>query len=404
MNQLYFPRAFLEAIGHCERPTTGLTNDALALWDRFVALAKPTARRVALRNLVTSHETFVTFHPTLPTVVNTKVHHGAAPVSGIAGRGLFASKDIQMGEVILTEMAAAVISADGTFVDLTNQAADNLGGPDMLYKVMSSYYPKLIEDTWNPVLCMRSVRFNCSTLSTCKAYASAWFPVSGLINHSCLPNAEWATLEDNMVILAIRPIESGEHITISYCPPLTTWKSMPVFHEDRQRQVYEHCAFKCECKLCTAKLVVDGDTIAKKRALADFQVWVNGLKDPNMVMKECETRFHGSCTNWTFWIVLIDTWFQAYLKVRPDRLDIDRLWRMQQVLGFYQHVEFPHHERGRMCMVAAVTRLYILWLLAQRLPNGSQLRADIFEPAVAALFKLAATQGPKDLMALLLLH
>jgi hypothetical protein len=60
-----------------------------------------------------------------------------------------------------------------------------------------------------------------------------------------------------------------------------------------------------------------------------------------------------------------------------------------------------------MCIVAAVTRLHVLWLIAQRLPDEavvSKPYADLFGPVAAALFELAATQGTGDLMALLLMR
>jgi hypothetical protein len=122
-------------------------------------------------------------------------------------------------------------------------------------------------------------------------------------------------------------------------------------------------------------------------------------------MEQCEASIHG-WTNWTTWIVLA-RWFQAYSTVRLNELNINRLYRLQQVLGlYYRHKRPPHCEFGHMCIVAAVERLHVLWMLAQRLPDEAvpQLCAADFGPAAADLFELAAAQGPTDLMALQLMR
>jgi hypothetical protein len=68
-----------------------------------------------------------------------------------------------------------------------------------------------------------------------------------MFNHSCLPNAQSRSDvkgKSNRLVHALRSIEAGEEITISYCP---SW--WPV--EQRKKELLDKFGFACDCAACT---------------------------------------------------------------------------------------------------------------------------------------------------------
>ncbi|GET91786.1 hypothetical protein, conserved [Leishmania tarentolae] len=98
----------------------------------------------------------------------------------------------------------------------------------------------------------------CASGSTNEASLRALFPLLRHINHACAPNAILVmgrtpvrlsgSDEDNAVasLVALRPIESGEEITVSYVPATTALTVS-------QRELSEMLGFQCRCHLCTHK-------------------------------------------------------------------------------------------------------------------------------------------------------
>lgn len=73
----------------------------------------------------------------------------------------------------------------------------------------------------------------------------AVFETASRFNHSCIPNAYFSWSKANGVeqIYAIRDIEAGEEITLSYCDPL---------YEYSQRcWEFQHYDFTCLCPACS---------------------------------------------------------------------------------------------------------------------------------------------------------
>ncbi|KIW63860.1 hypothetical protein PV04_08832 [Phialophora macrospora] len=74
----------------------------------------------------------------------------------------------------------------------------------------------------------------------------AVFPESSRFNHACAPNAQYFLSSDMLThyVHAVRPIEEGEELTISYAPPLR-------LHADRQQYFENTFQFTCTCPRCS---------------------------------------------------------------------------------------------------------------------------------------------------------
>ncbi|KXT18123.1 hypothetical protein AC579_4541 [Pseudocercospora musae] len=71
------------------------------------------------------------------------------------------------------------------------------------------------------------------------------FPLVSRVNHSCLPNAQHAYNErkGKMLVHIIRPVPSGEEITLSYIPGGPS--------SQRQMELKQNFLFTCTCELCS---------------------------------------------------------------------------------------------------------------------------------------------------------
>lgn len=67
--------------------------------------------------------------------------------------------------------------------------------------------------------------------------------ISSNFNHSCDPNLEIVTKKGKMIFRAIRPINQGEELTISYIEP----------YDDKERRIdtlFNNYGFICNCPKC----------------------------------------------------------------------------------------------------------------------------------------------------------
>ncbi|KAL5730979.1 Histone-lysine N-methyltransferase atxr2 [Ranunculus cassubicifolius] len=87
---------------------------------------------------------------------------------------------------------------------------------------------------------------------------SAFFPLHSCLNHSCDPNAKAFKRDEDRdgqaIISAIRPIQKGEEITISYIDEDLPWK-------ERQALLADY-GFKCKCSKC---LEEEGEELLPKK-------------------------------------------------------------------------------------------------------------------------------------------
>jgi hypothetical protein len=211
------------------------------------------------------------------------------------GFGLFATKDIPAGAVILCEKALAIVwshEGDG-WTALTVDARDgqtrvqpvgltkNLvaklnANPSLIAKATSLFGDHtglgtqvLIKDG-APVIDTFQIHdiVSRNAFGPGEVFASSkqqqdgrkastglWVR-SAYINHSCIPNAAKDSMGDLMVFRAVRDIAAGEEITHCY--------SEAIDLKDRAANLKTTWGFECDCKLCKAEKK-DGAALRTKR-------------------------------------------------------------------------------------------------------------------------------------------
>lgn len=70
-------------------------------------------------------------------------------------------------------------------------------------------------------------------------------PITSYLRHSCTPNVSKFLLGDSVVVVAMRPIEPGEQLFVSYCDILMAKK-------DRQSILQTEYGFQCKCERCSS--------------------------------------------------------------------------------------------------------------------------------------------------------
>jgi tetratricopeptide (TPR) repeat protein len=210
------------------------------------------------------------------------------------GFGLFATKDMPAGAVILCEKALAIVwshEADG-WTALTVDARDgqtrvqpvgltkNLvakltANPSLIAKATSLFGDHaglgtqvLIKDG-APVIDTFQIHdivsrnaFGPGEIFASKQQQDGRKASTGLwvrsayINHSCIPNAAKDSVGDLMIFRAVRNIAAGEEITHCY--------SEAIDLKDRAANLKTTWGFECDCKLCKAEKK-DGAALRTKR-------------------------------------------------------------------------------------------------------------------------------------------
>lgn len=197
--------------------------------------------------------------------------------SPLHGRGLFAARALQAGELIYVEKATLMPNqyeparaSAALYAIMVRQLYDN---PSLAAPVLSLYggeYPRtgleghLVDGA--PVVdvfLVEGIRTkNCfsAPLSTAadmrpapptpvprsRLLAKGLWPHASRLNHSCVPNSMRAFLGDLLVARATRPVAAGEELTQQYVPvePLL---------DARQAQLAAGWGFACACALCAAE-------------------------------------------------------------------------------------------------------------------------------------------------------
>ncbi|CAK1365100.1 unnamed protein product [Cercospora beticola] len=220
-----------------------------------------------------------------------------------AGRGLFAAKSFKLGDQILAERAAFLMSVkdDNTYhalkYDLSRNMMtdDRVGAPykelarkllhdsTLASKVFDLYSGAItapcdaeirvdgkpvldifhIHEVWatNAIACPVSVEDKAfpGRLSEDIASASGLWCRTAYCNHSCMPNAEKSIKNGVLTLRATRTIKEDEEITISY----GEFSNLA----EKQRALYRIWGFKCECELCRAEGRDTEDLLNRREAL-----------------------------------------------------------------------------------------------------------------------------------------
>ncbi|KAM0705275.1 hypothetical protein Q7P35_008065 [Cladosporium inversicolor] len=209
------------------------------------------------------------------------------------GFGLFATKDIDAGSIILCEKALCIVwshESDG-WTALTVDARDSqtrvqpvgltkaivaklAANPSQIEKATSLFGDheglgkQLLIKDGIPVIDTFQIHdivsrnafgpgetFATGKQDGRKASTGLWVR-SAYINHSCIPNAKKDSVGDLMVFRATRPIKAGEEIFHCY--------SESIDLKDRAANLKKTWGFDCDCRLCKAEKK-DGAQVREKR-------------------------------------------------------------------------------------------------------------------------------------------
>ncbi|OTB00691.1 hypothetical protein M426DRAFT_267234 [Hypoxylon sp. CI-4A] len=162
------------------------------------------------------------------------------------GKGTIATRHIKRAEVIMADWAALIVNLDfPTSVRRTlgyeylHVAADQLSDPDRVLQLGRSnpFAADIMEDV---------LRTNAFSWPLVGDPHMALYPDVSRINHACRPNAfiRFTPTSYAVSVIALRDIEPGEEISITYVPLGKT-------REERQ-EALKKWGFTCTCSLCTA--------------------------------------------------------------------------------------------------------------------------------------------------------
>jgi len=215
-------------------------------------------------------------------IINTTIKSSGAE----RGRGLFATRNIQPGDLIMAETSFCCVwrredanlsalecnastpnEAHPSYVGLWRSAVNEvdknpLRGADLM-QLHGNY--KGIGTQVNEVDGVAVVdAFQVHDIVACNSFAlspidqtdlsnyerlvegssAMWIRLS-YANHSCIPNSQKTTYGDLMLLHATRPIAEGEEITVSYLGDCKNF-------EARKKKMRVNWGFQCECPLCKA--------------------------------------------------------------------------------------------------------------------------------------------------------
>ncbi|CAM1508826.1 Fc.00g025650.m01.CDS01 [Cosmosporella sp. VM-42] len=209
-----------------------------------------------------------------------------------AGRGLFATQDINAKDIVMCEKAFCVVwgHEPGAFSALTCDLRDDaavrvfpaglhravvqklLNNPSQISKILDLFGDykglgtKLHESHGNTVIDTFQVHDiiqrnafgpgqQTEDEDISNASTGLWIRAA-YINHSCVSNAERSYIGDLMILRATRKIAAGEEITQGY--------DESIDYDERIRALKRTWGFRCGCALCHAE-EADGPVVRKQR-------------------------------------------------------------------------------------------------------------------------------------------
>ena len=238
---------------------------------------------------------------------NTKVRDSPG-----RGRGLFATRDIHAGEIVMCEKAFCVVwgHESDALIAMTYDVRDDriraspvglsrstvrklLSNPSQIEGVIDLYgdyqgdgkntsktEDGSVVDTFRVHDIISRNAFSLGSQhgeeSASNASTGLWIRAS-YINHSCIANTKKEYIGDLMVLYASRPITVGEEVFLSYDESSD--------FDAKQTALMTTWGFECNCVLCTAEKA-DGPAVRKKRreleslanALVEREHWANAKR------------------------------------------------------------------------------------------------------------------------------
>ncbi|KAK4703472.1 hypothetical protein P7C70_g2748, partial [Phenoliferia sp. Uapishka_3] len=190
------------------------------------------------------------------------------------GLGIFATKEFNVGDLVLSERPLAI---DGeppgklTDVEFTNaifhNAVENLEGKS------KASYRGLTNNiiNWAPHF---GIRLNNGLTISSPPWTAASpfdgctgvFNVISRINHSCTPNVAFKFDPGSLKgeVFAVRPIVRGEELQITYI-------RLHAVRNDRRNWLLERYKFACECSCCALGLEEQGESDKRRKKLFEFE-------------------------------------------------------------------------------------------------------------------------------------
>ncbi|KAF3492328.1 TPR domain-containing protein [Arthroderma uncinatum] len=258
-----------------------------------------------------------------------------------AGRGLFATRDIDTNEVIMYEKALCVVWSHDpeAFSCLTVDLRDNaairvfpaglhkalvqklMNNPSQIEGVLDLFGDykglgnKLHESDGRPVLDTFQIHDiiqrnafgpgqQTEDEDISNASTGLWVRAA-YINHSCVSNAKKDYVGDLMILRATRKIAAGEEITHSYDESSD--------YDARTAALKRTWGFKCQCKLCAAE-EEDGPDVRKQRQKLEKEINTFLQKEnPSQAKKVAAIRAKRLRQN------LLDTYNEQRYKDLPRR-------------------------------------------------------------------------------------
>eukprot|EP00833_Pecoramyces_ruminatium_P018438 jgi/Orpsp1_1/1192470/evm.model.d7180000093595.1 len=128
-------------------------------------------------------------------------------------------------------------------------------------KVIFLIAPDLETKTSESELIQHLLRFKCNNFvchdTQLFGIAESAFPVGSLFNHSCMPNATLYYHGNRQILRAMRDIQQGEEICITYTDVMNSRK-------DRKKLLLEKYKFECHCERCIDDHGIDEKLIPLK--------------------------------------------------------------------------------------------------------------------------------------------
>ncbi|KGN51940.1 uncharacterized protein LOC101202892 [Cucumis sativus] len=222
--------------------------------------------------------------------------------SGNSGRGLFATKNVDSGTLLLVTKAIAIergilpencdenaqLVMWKNFIDKVTDSATKStktkyligllssgeGEEDLEVPEMSVFKPET-KDQISPsemsnILSVLDINSLVEDANSAKVlgknrdyYGVGLWVLPSFINHSCIPNARRLHIGDHILVHASRDVKAGEEITFAYFDPLSSWK-------DRKR-MSETWGFNCNCKRCRFE-----EEISNKEEMKEIEMSMRG--------------------------------------------------------------------------------------------------------------------------------
>ncbi|CAG8983165.1 hypothetical protein HYALB_00010313 [Hymenoscyphus albidus] len=164
------------------------------------------------------------------------------------GNGLYATRQIELGEVIVAETPVGIFQSDAFPHDKA-----------LKYQYINAAFKSLPSETQEAFMKMAAMHGGKEDEITERIHTNSFhgefaglehfmvFPQTAFMNHDCRPNGMYF-FDPNTLIKsthAARTILPGEELTINYI-------SLLRLHKERQEHLLDVWGFKCTCDLCSA--------------------------------------------------------------------------------------------------------------------------------------------------------